>query len=278
MEQSCDTEEEIMVANIMLVLSQSEPRRRFDFTWGSRGKRSTRSKSRLAAASLPTPKPSPPPQPKSPSPPSKVVGPAYATVGPLEKALLTSSPATPLSFPPSESDEKPPAPPKRKPHVNNFKKKKEQLLEIIEDFTRQNELLKKEIVNKKRIYDQQKSENMELKAKKLKISMEAGNTNRRENLHQQPLMMEMDKNPEHPIGGMICWVTSNIGGISKLNDNVGPLGVIDLNVSPEEGFGSSISFDLETATKARAAEARLKRRQICKSKHSNSACKARHPS
>ncbi|KAE8704206.1 hypothetical protein F3Y22_tig00110458pilonHSYRG00228 [Hibiscus syriacus] len=277
MEQSCDTEEEITVANIMLELSQSELRRRFDFTWGSsKGRRSTCSKSRFAAASFPTPKPSPQPQPKSPSPSSKVVGSAYATLGPLEKALLTSSPATPLYFPHSESDEKHPAPPKRKPHVNNLKKKKEQLLEIIEDFTRHNELLKKEIEHKKRFYDQQKSENMELKAKKLKISMAAGNTNRGENLHQQPLMMEMHKNPEYPIGGMICWVTSNIGGTSKLNDNVGPLGVIDLNVSPEEAFG----FDPETATKARAAQARLKRKQICRSKikNSNSACKALHPS
>ncbi|XP_039026856.1 uncharacterized protein LOC120160515 [Hibiscus syriacus] len=264
-----------MVANIMLGLSQSQPRRPFAFTWGSKGKRYTSSKSRFASASMPTLKPSQPPPP--PLLPSKVDGSTYATVVPLEKAL-TSSPATPLSFPTSESDEKPPAPPKRKPHANILKKKKEQLLEIIEGFTRRNELLRKEIENKKRFYDQQKSENMELKAKKLKISMETGNTNSRENLHQQPLMMEMDKNPEYPIGGMICcWVPSNIGGISKLNDNVGPLGVIDLNVSPEEAFGSCTSFTMETATKARAAQARLKRKQICRSKNYNSACKARHP-
>ncbi|GMJ07014.1 hypothetical protein HRI_004370600 [Hibiscus trionum] len=271
MEQSCDsitvTDEDIMVAAIMLELPgliyQSESRRRFAFTWGSRGKRSTSSKSKFAAASLPTvkpspsPSPSPPPQlqPQSsppPSLPSKVVGSTYAILGPSEKTL-TSSPATPLSFPPSESDEKPHPLPKRKPHFNNLRKKKEQLLEIMEDFTRRNELLKKDIENKKRFYDEQKSENMELKAKKLKIG-------------QNWRMDEAD-----PIGGMmICW---DIGGISKLSDNVGPVGLIDLNVSAEEAVGS---FDLETATKARAAaQARFKRKQICRSKNYNSA--ARYP-
>ncbi|KAE8654045.1 hypothetical protein F3Y22_tig00117056pilonHSYRG00744 [Hibiscus syriacus] len=256
MEQGCDsiavTDEGKFVASIMLELPhlifQSELRRRFGFTWGSKKKRSNSySKSKFAAASLSTTKPSPPPPPPLPS---RVVGSTYETVEPLEKAL-TSSPATPLSFSPSESDEKSPPSPKRKPRVNN---------------------LKKDIENKKRFYDQQKSENMELKAKRQKIFTVTENTGGGQNFHQEPLV----KSSEHPSGGMICWVASNIGGISKLNDKVGPLGLIDLNMPAEEA-DESLSFgscDLERATKARAAEARLERKQICRSKKYNSACKA----
>ncbi|KAE8731392.1 hypothetical protein F3Y22_tig00002840pilonHSYRG01215 [Hibiscus syriacus] len=243
------TDDDIFVASIMLELPhltfQSELRRRFGFTWGSKKTRSNSySQSKFSAASLPTTKPSPPPPL-----PSRVVGSTYETVGPLEKTLI-SSPATPLSFSPSEPDEKSPPPPKRKPLVNNLKKDRE---------------------NKKRLYDQLKSENMELKAKKQKVSPETGSG---QNFHQQPLV----KSWEHPIGGMMRWVASDIGGISKLNDKVGPLGLIDLNVPAEEAdqslsFGS---FDLERATKARATQARLERKQICRSKKYNSACKARY--
>ncbi|KAK8648920.1 hypothetical protein V6N13_129662 [Hibiscus sabdariffa] len=249
MEQSCGsadvTDEDIMVAAILLelpgLISQSHSLHRFPFTWGSKGKRST-SQSKLPALkqspphqSFPTLKQSPPLQ-------------SSPTLGPLEKAL-TSSPATPLSFPLSESDEKPRPPPKRKPHVNNLRKKKEQLLAIMEDLSGRNELLKQDIQSKKLFLDHQKSENIELKAKKLKISMETGNGYNRQNW-----MMEQTtpKQGEYPIGGMM-------------------IGYIDLNVSAEDAvgtlnFGSSMPFDLETATKARAAaRARLIRKQICSS-------------
>ncbi|KAK8705701.1 hypothetical protein V6N13_049295 [Hibiscus sabdariffa] len=221
MEQSCGSadvsDEEIMVAAILLELpglisqSRSHSLHRFAFPWGSKGKRSTWH-SKLAAASLPTLKQSPPHQ--------------------LEKAL-TSSPATPLSFPLSESDDKPLPPPKRKPHVNNLTKKKEQLLLIMEDFTRRNELLKQDIRSKKLFLHQQESENIELKAKKLKISMETGNGYNRQNwtMDQTTPKRETNKKGEYPIGGMmICW---DIRGISKLNDTVG---LIDLNLSPEEAI------------------------------------------
>ncbi|KAK8486340.1 hypothetical protein V6N13_065874 [Hibiscus sabdariffa] len=143
MEQSCGstdvTDEDIMVAAILLELpglisqSQSHSLHR---TWGSKGKRST-SQSKLAAASLPTLKQSPPPPPSQHPPlaqPSKLVGSTYATVGPLEKAW-TSSPATPLSFPPIDSDEIPLPPPKRKPHLNNLRKVESNLLAGIPDHT-----------------------------------------------------------------------------------------------------------------------------------------------
>ncbi|KAK8483511.1 hypothetical protein V6N11_045159 [Hibiscus sabdariffa] len=115
MEQSCGSSDvsdgDIMVAAILLelpgLISQSHSLHR---TWGSKGKRST-SQSKLAIALKQSP---PPPQHQSSSPPSKLAGSTYET--------LTSSPATPLSFPPSDSDEKPFHPPKPKPHLNNLRK------------------------------------------------------------------------------------------------------------------------------------------------------------
>ncbi|KAL4310781.1 hypothetical protein GQ457_01G024830 [Hibiscus cannabinus] len=145
MEQSCGssdvTDEEIMVAAILLELpslvSQSHSLHR---TWGSKGKRST-SQSKLVAALKQSPPP-PPPQHQSSPPPSKLAGSTYAT--------LTSSPVTPLSFPPSDSDEKPLPPPKPKPHLNN---------------------LGKDIQGKKRFFHQQRYENIELKAKKPRVCL-----------------------------------------------------------------------------------------------------------
>ncbi|MBA0838429.1 hypothetical protein Goarm_004242, partial [Gossypium armourianum] len=77
---------------------------------------------------------------------------------------------TPLSFCPSEADEKPlPLPPKKKASsVNILKRKKEQLLEMVEDFTHRNELLKRDIEMKRKLLDQQLAENLELKSKKQK--------------------------------------------------------------------------------------------------------------
>ncbi|XP_022769177.1 uncharacterized protein LOC111312809 [Durio zibethinus] len=193
---------------------------------------------------------------------------------------------------------------------------------MVEDFTRSNELLKKDIENKRRFLDQQKTENLELKAKKQKFSqpeeprfetskglnlevqlthifsMETENTTTSQDYHhqqqristrvyQQPFIMDptvcksgMNKNSRYPFGQMISWLPSNTGGLSKVHDSVGPLGLPDLNVSAEEevlGFSSLKMIDRETATKAKAAQARLKRMQICRSKNYNAACKARYP-
>ncbi|XWS14457.1 hypothetical protein CRYUN_Cryun35bG0011100 [Craigia yunnanensis] len=172
---------------------------------------------------------------------------------------------------------------------------------MTEDFTRHNELQKKDIDNKRLFLDQHKAENLELKAMKQKLSqslpkaeesrletskslnlemqltqvpMETENTTiSQDHHHQQPFIMdqtvcksELNKNSQYPYARMISCLppnvpTSNTGGLSKVNDNMRPLFLLDLNVSAEEAFGfsSSISTDLDTVTKARAAQARLKR-------------------
>ncbi|XVF63685.1 hypothetical protein PTKIN_Ptkin09bG0106700 [Pterospermum kingtungense] len=172
MEQSLNIpvrDNEIEVANILLELPylifESESRPRFSFAWGVKRKRSTAAKEQVAAT---TSSPALKPLSSSPPPPSL----PYQAEAPMEK-VLTSSPATPLSFSPSESDEKL-LPSKKKASVNNLKRKKEQLQEMMNDFSRCNELLKRDIEEKKRLLDQQKAENFELKAKKHKLSLNLG--------------------------------------------------------------------------------------------------------
>lgn len=110
--------DEIEVSSILLELPhlifESESRPRFSFTWGLKRKRSTVAKEQVGATYSPALKLSssspPPPPPSLP----------YKTEELMEK-VLTSSPATPLSFSPSESDEKP-QPPKIKASGNSHKR------------------------------------------------------------------------------------------------------------------------------------------------------------
>ncbi|KAJ1397631.1 hypothetical protein SESBI_31684 [Sesbania bispinosa] len=82
-----------------------------------------------------------------------------------------SSPATPLSFSPTESDEKPNRSQKRKP---SMKRKRENYLTIIEDLTQRKALLNQEIDNVKRHYDRLKAFNLKLKARKQDYSLSNG--------------------------------------------------------------------------------------------------------
>ncbi|GMJ14880.1 hypothetical protein HRI_005157200 [Hibiscus trionum] len=166
---------EIEVANIMLELPQlifqSEFCPRFSFTWGLKRKRSRISKEGVtvvfAAASPPSLKlsPSPPPPPSLPH--IFVDNTVGAT--PIEKVTLPpSSPVTPLFFSPSESDEKS-RPSKKISRVYTLKRKREQLVGMVADFTNSNEFLKKDIQISGRLLNQLRTENLELKSKKQKV-------------------------------------------------------------------------------------------------------------
>ncbi|XP_044475173.1 uncharacterized protein LOC123203068 [Mangifera indica] len=72
------------------------------------------------------------------------------------------SPATPLSFPPSESDDKF----KQSKRKVSLKRKKEELLEELKDLAERKEFFKEEIKNLQGYYDEQKLLNLSLKAKK----------------------------------------------------------------------------------------------------------------
>ncbi|XP_004499277.1 uncharacterized protein [Cicer arietinum] len=77
-----------------------------------------------------------------------------------------SSPATPLSFPATESDDKPKHSKKIK---TSLKKKRESSLKIIEDLTKTKASLNQEIENVKQHYDQLKSFNLKLKLRKQEL-------------------------------------------------------------------------------------------------------------
>ncbi|OMO75396.1 hypothetical protein COLO4_26143 [Corchorus olitorius] len=292
MEQSYDgafSRDDFEVAKILkelpYLILDYESRPRIPFSWGAKRKRSALAKEDFPVKSLPPVK-IPPPSPELPSSSVLVLSSEVAA-----EKVLTSSPATPLSFSPSESDEKPLPSQKRASSVN---------------------ALKRDIENKKLCLDQQKAKNMELKAKKEELSLSILKANEpplepmeiesilgvhhhqqiiSAKMYQQPLKMDqtvwklaMNSNPEYPYNNnnsrMISWSNSNSGGLSKVHDNIGPLGLLDLNVSAEEayGFSSPAPVDPIYTAKARAAAARSNRIKICRSKSQfNSAYKARYP-
>ncbi|KAG4193656.1 hypothetical protein ERO13_A06G003900v2 [Gossypium hirsutum] len=254
MKQSFDSVfaiEDIEVANIMLELP------RFSCTWGCRRKRSVCTSS---------------------PPPSKQPLPSSTVVGPIEK-VLSSSPDTPLSFCSNEADEKSlPLPPKKKASsVNSLKRKKEQFLETVEDFTHRNEILKKDIEIKRQLLDRQIAENLELKSKKLKLnqSLLTPETHKSLNLGIQSTQMSVGQHHQqqgipsrvHHQPLMMDQMVQMISLLPSSNS------IPDLNVSAEEAF-----IDLDIVNKSRAAaEARFKRKQICRAKNFKSLYKAGCP-
>ncbi|KAK8347248.1 hypothetical protein V6Z11_A06G003900 [Gossypium hirsutum] len=226
------TMEDIEVANILLELPRLILRPPpSSCTWGCRRKRSV----------------------STSSPP---LLPSSAVVGPVEN-IVSSSPDTPLSFCPSEADEKPlPLPPKKKASsVNILKRKKEQLLEMVEDFTHRNELLKRDIEIKRKLLDQQLAENLELKSKKQKLNqcvLTPESTQISVGQHQQGIPSRVHHQP--------LTMDRMVEMMSMLPSSKG---IPDLNVSAEEAF-----MDVDIVSKSgAAAAARFKRKQICRAKN-----------
>ncbi|TYH64711.1 hypothetical protein ES332_D06G005500v1 [Gossypium tomentosum] len=242
MKQSFDSVfamEDIEVANIMLELPRLMLRPpRFSCTWGCRRKRSVCTSS---------------------PPPSKQPLPSSTVVGPIEK-VLSSSPDTPLCFCPSEADEKPlplPLPPKKKVSSVNS--------------------LKRDIEIKRQLLDRQIAENLELKSKKLKLnqSLLTPETHKSLNLGIQSTQMTVGQHHQqqgipsrvHHQPLMMDQMVQMISLLPSSNS------IPDLNVSAEEAF-----IDLDIVNKSRAAaEARFKRKQICRAKNFKSLYKAGCP-
>ncbi|TYI75437.1 hypothetical protein E1A91_D06G004300v1 [Gossypium mustelinum] len=217
MKQSFDSVfamEDIEVANIMLELPRLMLRPpRFSCTWGCRRKRSVCTSS---------------------PPPSKQPLPSSTVVGPIEK-VLSSSPDTPLSFCPSEADEKPlplPLPPKKKvSSVNSLKRLNQSLLTP----------------------ETHKSLNLGIQSTQMTVGQHHQQQGIPSRVHHQPLMMDQ--------------MVQMISLLPSSNS------IPDLNVSAEEAF-----IDLDIVNKSRAAaEARFKRKQICRAKNFKSLYKAGCP-
>ncbi|GLT76296.1 hypothetical protein SLA2020_479660 [Shorea laevis] len=304
MEQSPDvpTADEIEVAEILAEMSHiilesesSGPRCPFSFSWGVKKKRSVPGKDDAPTPSLPpanSSQPPPPPQPAAAAKAASPFLPGAALVVPPTKKAEASSPATPLSFWPSESEEKP------KPHKKkvSLKRSREEQLQLIDVLTRRKELLQREVENVRIYYNKIKAYNLALKARKQElirpgVKKEASHVetkyaqpsadDHRQQLsllfHQQPFIInrtaqtaqtsEASDNSQFRHGH-----TCLLGGV---RDKVGPARIPDLNVSPEEEAFGLVCSEPVDLNRARAAQARLKRKQICKMKNSTSSCKPR---
>lgn len=254
------TADEIAVAEILIdlprLIIESESRCRLS-PWGGKRKRS------IPVIKTASPSSSPPLNPAPPPPPEK---------------LESSSPASPLAFLPSELEEnQKPKPLKKK---SSFKERREEQLQKINELSQRKDLLHKDIENVKIYYEKLKSYNSALKSRKQELIGIGVKGNHEYAQHSaadhhrwrlpppchQPaeILRGSDKS------GVVVW--------DGVRDNVGPTRIFDLNVAPPgEVAGLMECYEPldRFCYRARAAVARLKRKQICKMKNSTAICKPR---
>ncbi|KAH7849034.1 hypothetical protein Vadar_012027 [Vaccinium darrowii] len=280
------TDYEIEIADILLnfpnLIIQSESRYRFSVKWGFKRRRSA---IKFNPSQLPS-----------------VQIEKERETRPKVKAEA-SSPATPLSFSPSESDGK------SKDSIKKASKKRtrEEWIGIIDGLIQQRELLRGEIETVKSYYNKLKGVNWELKAKKQELQFYLGNTHSEKCLNdgmklnqpikQSPLVFQNQDYPQ--IHSMIHHQQPSIvdptayrpsphttenfqqhpyGQMPQLKvKRMGPLGIPDLNVAAaeEETFGVGAAQPLDhfralTESRAKAAEARRRRMVRIKEMKKNS--------
>uniref|UniRef100_A0A2P2ILS3 Uncharacterized protein n=1 Tax=Rhizophora mucronata TaxID=61149 RepID=A0A2P2ILS3_RHIMU len=328
------TDDEYFVASILLELchpkAESVSRPRFPLSWGAKKKRrftdETPPQRRLPLPSLPLP---PPPPPPPPQPVATLSFQESGFSGPEGDAALkaeaASSPASPLSFSPSESDENPKH---LKRKLSEKKQTIKEWLDTIEEVTKSNKFFEEEMEKLKSYYEELKAKNLRLKARKQelmhsngigKIRLEASNSNSTglrfemklgqttikstfptDNqdhhlshipgivVHQSSVIVNQTATIPEPsdyyyaqqCGRMQSSHTSGGGLGHKSIDDVCPLGIPDLNLSPVDSLWTdsdlpSSSIDNKSFTRAVAAQARHRRMQICRDKNSGASNKLR---
>ncbi|KAL5557880.1 hypothetical protein UlMin_034091 [Ulmus minor] len=244
--------------------------------WGLKRKRSA-VRNKFSSSSPPPlmrlsnpPAPSPSPEPEPEPEPKRIKGEA-------------SSPATPLSFSPSESDEKS-KPSKRKVQKRNLEEQQENVRKC----TEHRDLIEREVENVKNYYLKLMAENLRLKERKIELS----DLHIRKSEIEKSLNLQMDLGePEvksvwsdvqeknrplsmmnQPLEGRE--IGENFSQVSSEPKTLNPVGLPDLNMSWEDltGVGCFQQYNETRANKNRdkemAAEARRKRLQICRSKYS----------
>ncbi|XP_065847017.1 uncharacterized protein [Euphorbia lathyris] len=236
-------EDEIEVASILLELpSLIASRNRLPLSWpawGTKRKRSAEEFSLLRRVR------------SSNSPQSscqEIIALDVPVVQPEKPAakVKASSPATPLSFSPSESDGKP----KRLKRKLSVKKKKEELLEITKECTITNESLRKEVEQSREYLMRLQSQNFNLKARKQELAQ--GSKKEKDNDAQVAVEVRSNK----------------LEGEVMNEKVVGASGIPDLNVSlPVWMEFFQPLDDNKSFTKAMAAQARHRRMLICRDKN-----------
>ncbi|KAK7310966.1 hypothetical protein RJT34_08787 [Clitoria ternatea] len=141
-----------------------------------------------------------------------------------------SSPATPLSFSPSESDHD------TLPRRNlSLKRKKEHYVKILEELTKDNNLLHGEIRNVTSYLEKVRELNMKMKARKLELSVGPNRSDPRRQLQFS---------------------------------GVGPVGIPDLNLPVEEESCEGLAMSKLLAAQARQNRLLIYRLKISKSRYS----------
>lgn len=297
-----ELEAAVILLELPYLMAGSEPPSRHEFSlkWGATRKRSSLISSLQSQPSVPvavvgpTPTPTPTPTPST-------------CETEKEKRSKALSPASPLLFSPSESDEK--TKHHSKPKLS-LKRKKEEFLKMEKELTESNRIFKAEINKLKGYYDQQKALNLKLKeAVKERMIYELQMQQPQSQLsldnamestsiqgavqfdvrnqhqqspyvaHQQPLIMDRTahniKSSEYQNGQKqkqnVSCLSSNGGGLFMVKGNrVGPSLPLDLNAPLEESFAMEFGNSGDTISRAAlAAQARQKRIQICRSKTTN---------
>ncbi|KAL9673002.1 hypothetical protein QQ045_029255 [Rhodiola kirilowii] len=250
--------EEIAVAEILVQLLDLIPAYDFfkpSFTWGAKRRRSVIS-------------------PPIPSPP-------LAVTSGETKSNTANSPATPLMFSPSESEDKG----KTQSHVSVCKRKnKEELMQSFTDLTHQKDSLVKEMETVKRHLDNLKASNLELKNRKqvqiiYGLAQPALQALHHQQLHyphpnlqqQQPFQFQWNS------GYSSSFVASSPS--SPPADKMTPVGLPDLNLTLEEAAAVNVegyqpsdammmmAMDYNVNKALASAQARKRRMQIYKEKN-----------
>ncbi|BAT77685.1 hypothetical protein LR48_Vigan09g032100 [Vigna angularis] len=199
------------------------------------------------------------------------------------KAEEASSPATPLSFSPSESDENPTSLFRRNV---SLKRKREHCLKIIQDLSKDNDLLSGEIKNVNCYFDKLKDYNLKLKAKKQELTHgpRQGVVVHKQP-QQQPQFPGVAHHPPLISNQSACGVATTSSGVpSSSSNDVGPIGIPDLNLPLEESMtmefceplDMSVNVANRNLSRAMAAQARQNRLHIYRFKNSIGISKPRY--
>ncbi|KAL7117502.1 hypothetical protein ACP275_03G075600 [Erythranthe tilingii] len=297
------TEDELFVAQILLDLpymfgmleSVTGPK------WG--GKKRRRSRMRNAPSSSRAPSPPPPSSFRR----TELVQVREKNHRPkteedVSAAAATASPVTPLSFSSGESDEK-----SRRRALKKISKtrSRDEYDNMIEELTRQRDVLRVEIKNVTKHYKKLNAHNSELKAlkqealnsctseenPKLVIYREKMNLDTESTQHHhhrqskivansQPFVSDqMDERFEESNGPNSAQLNASRNGLgSSVKHLGGPFRIPDLNISAEVEESQPLDGSVGVADRrARFAEARRRRRGIMKIKHMRSACGIKLP-
>lgn len=213
-----------------------------------------------------------------------------------------SSPATPFSFSPSESDDNNAATLFRR-NVS-LKRKREHYVKIIQDLTKDNDLLYGEIKNVKCYFDKLKDYNFKLKARKQKLSHGPSEGDLVPKQSQLPSQMQFPGVAHHPplilnqtagpvqirdnegVAQQACGHATTSFSAGSTND-VGPNGIPDLNLPLDEPMTMEFCETLDVnanvsmandknLSRAMAAQARQNRLHIYRVKNPIGISKSRY--